>query len=112
METFNNPIPVRIKAARKLANISQKELGIRIGMDISSASSRMNHYEKGRHTPDIQTLKRIAGQLNVPLTYFFCESDSTAELSCLIAALKEADKKSLIEELRLKASFSLENSKS
>ena len=102
METFNNPIPTRIKAARKLANISQKELGIRIGMDISSASSRMNHYEKGRHTPDIQTLKRMADELNVPLTYFFCESEITAELSCIIYKLSEEEQKRLLEKLTFK----------
>ena len=32
----------------------------------------MNQYEKGKHTPDIQTLKLIAGELDVPLNYFFC----------------------------------------
>lgn len=99
METYENPIPVRIKQARKLAGISQKELGIRIGMDISSASSRMNHYEKGRHTPDIQTLKKMADELNVPLAYFFCESDVTAELNCLIYQLPENDQKKLLQYL-------------
>ena len=27
-------------------------------------SSRMNHYEKGRHMPDIDTLRRMAAELN------------------------------------------------
>ncbi|MGF3860387.1 helix-turn-helix domain-containing protein, partial [Salmonella enterica] len=34
----------------------------------------MNHYEKGRHTPDIDTLKRMADELGVPINYFFCEN--------------------------------------
>lgn len=99
METLENPIPIRIKAARQKANISQKELGIRIGMDINSASSRMNHYEKGRHTPDIQTLKKIADELNVPLVYLFCESDVIAELNCKIHQLSVEDQKQLLESL-------------
>jgi transcriptional regulator with XRE-family HTH domain len=99
LETLDNPIPIRIKAARQKANISQKELGIRIGMDINSASSRMNHYEKGRHTPDIQTLRRIANELNVPLTYLFCESDVMAELNCLIHKLSIEEQKSLLKSL-------------
>ena len=99
METFDNPIPTRIKAARQNANISQKELGIRIGMDINSASSRMNHYEKGRHTPDIQTLKRIADELNVPLAYLFCESGVIAELNCIIHQLSSDDQKALLNSL-------------
>jgi transcriptional regulator with XRE-family HTH domain len=36
----NSPIPERLKLARKKVGISQKELGVRIGMDESSASGR------------------------------------------------------------------------
>jgi len=94
-----NPIPLRLKQARKLVGISQKELGIRIGMDESSASGRMNHYEKGRHVPDVETLRKIAAELNVPLNYFFCEDELSAELACLISKLDEESKKTLIAEL-------------
>lgn len=94
-----NPIPLRLKEARKLIGISQKDLGIRIGMDESSASGRMNHYEKGRHVPDVETLRKIAAELNVPLNYFFCEDELSAELACLISKLDEESKKSLISEL-------------
>ena len=100
MEIAINPVPGRIKQARVSKGISQKELGIRIGLDQSSASSRMNHYEKGRHTPDIPTLKRMADELGVPLAYFFCESEKTAELICLIENLSETDKKTLIHRLK------------
>jgi transcriptional regulator with XRE-family HTH domain len=94
-----NPIPIRLKEARKRANMTQKELGIRIGMDQSSASSRMNHYEKDRHTPDIQTLQRIADELSVPLNYLFCDSQESAELACLIDNLSVEEKRRLIEKL-------------
>ncbi|NDW21199.1 helix-turn-helix domain-containing protein [Alteromonas hispanica] len=94
-----NPIPLRLKQARKIIGISQKDLGIRIGMDESSASGRMNHYEKGRHVPDVETLRKIAAELNVPLNYFFCEDELSAELACLISKLDEESKKSLISEL-------------
>ncbi|MBF4443171.1 helix-turn-helix domain-containing protein, partial [Vibrio anguillarum] len=70
----DNPIPARLKAARKKAKITQKDLGVKIGMEQGSASGRMNHYEKGRHVPDIGTLQRMAEELNVPLNYFFCEN--------------------------------------
>lgn len=80
--------------------VSQKELGIRIGMDPSSASGRMNHYEKGRHTPDFATLEKIAKELNVPVNYFFCESEQSAELACLIDNLDEKEKSKLIEYIK------------
>jgi len=40
------PFTIRLKQARKAAGISQAELGLRIGFEAASASSRMNHYEK------------------------------------------------------------------
>lgn len=97
-----NPIPARLKSARKKAGITQKELGIRIGMEPSSASGRMNHYEKGRHTPDITALQRMADELGVPLNFFFCESDESAKLACLIDKMTEEEKKALIEMLSSK----------
>ncbi|NRA55123.1 MAG: helix-turn-helix transcriptional regulator [Gammaproteobacteria bacterium] len=100
--TKQNLIPVRLKEARNNAQLTQKDLGLRIGIDFNSASARMNHYEKGRHTPDIDTLQRIADALGVPLNYFFCESTYTAELACLIAKLNDVQKLAFIKELSLK----------
>ncbi|HIF9084646.1 helix-turn-helix domain-containing protein [Photobacterium damselae] len=97
--SFISPIPARLKEARKKAKLSQKALGVRIGMDEGSASARMNQYEKGKHAPDIQTLKLIADELDVPLNYFFCEEESSAKLACLIAKLSEEQRLELINTL-------------
>ncbi|EPP24428.1 putative transcriptional regulator [Vibrio fluvialis I21563] len=96
---MENPIPARLKAARKKAKITQKDLGVRIGMEESSASGRMNHYEKGRHVPDIGTLTRMAEELDVPLNYFFCKDEMSAELACLIDKLSAEEKQELLEKL-------------
>ena len=69
-------------------------------MDEGSASGRMNHYEKGRHIPDIDMLKKLASELEVPLSYFFCEDDLSAELVCLFNELDEQAKLNLVEYLR------------
>ena len=62
----------------------------------------MNQYEKGKHTPDIQTLKLIADELGVPLNYFFCEDESSAELACMIYEMTESERKKLIAALSQK----------
>ncbi|HIF9258718.1 TPA: helix-turn-helix domain-containing protein [Photobacterium damselae] len=95
--SIDNPIPMRLKEARKKAKISQKELGVRIGIDESSASARMNQYEKGKHAPDISTLKKIADELGVPLNYFFCEDESSAELAIAISKLSIKQRKLLLK---------------
>ena len=99
---INNPFSKRLKQAREKKGISQKNLGIKIGIEPSSASGRMNHYEKGRHLPDFDTLKKIAEELEVPVPYLFCESDSTADLIVLIDKLSEEEKFKLDKELKNK----------
>lgn len=80
--------------------ISQKQLGIQLGMEPGTASARMNHYEKGKHTPDYTTLKAMADELGVPVAYFFCESESTAELLCLLEKMTEEDRKNLVQQIK------------
>ena len=75
-----NPIPKRLKAARKAAGLSQEKLGIMAGIDEFSASARMNQYETGTHTPDYSTMKKIAKVLKIPTVYFYAEEDYLAEI--------------------------------
>ena len=95
-----NPLPLRLKQARKAMGISQKQLGIQLGMEPGTASARMNHYEKGKHTPDYATLKAMADELGVPVAYFFCESESTAELLCLLEKMTEEEKAALVKQIK------------
>lgn len=67
-------------------------------MEPSSASGRMNHYEKGRHMPDYETLKKLAAELGVPVAYFFCDKESVAELVCILEQLTEEQRQALIEQ--------------
>ncbi|GAB2916179.1 hypothetical protein GCM10027181_13840 [Rheinheimera gaetbuli] len=53
---------------------------MRIGLDINTASSRMNHYETGRHMPDYDMAKKLAEELDVPVAYFYCDSEEMAKL--------------------------------
>lgn len=96
-----NPIPERLKEARTRAGMSQRALGLFIGFDPSSASSRMNHYEKGRHVPDIDALRRMAVALDVPLNYFFCDDQTTAELALLISKMTESERRALIDSINI-----------
>ncbi|SON51349.1 helix-turn-helix domain-containing protein [Vibrio tapetis] len=95
--SIDNPIPQRLKDVRKKAKLSQKALGVKIGIDESSASARMNQYEKGRHTPDVSTLKKIADELGVPLNYFFCEDETSADLAIAISKLSIEERKVLMD---------------
>jgi transcriptional regulator with XRE-family HTH domain len=97
MET---PTPLRLKTARKVAGLTQQQLGICLGMDPNTASARMNQYEKGKHAPDYLTMQRIAKELNVPVAYFYCDNDMLAELLCEIARLPEKEQHQLLVNLK------------
>ncbi|MGY8870586.1 MAG: helix-turn-helix transcriptional regulator [Pseudomonadales bacterium] len=96
---MNSPLAHRLRSARQAANLTQQQLGIRLGMDPNTASARMNQYEKGKHAPDYQTAKRMADELGVPVAYLYCDDDQLAELICVIAKLKESEKAELLEKL-------------
>lgn len=70
----------RLKLARKEKNISQERLGILAGVEESSASARMNQYERGKHVPDYLMLSKIAQALDLPPAYFYTEDDVLAEI--------------------------------
>jgi transcriptional regulator with XRE-family HTH domain len=68
----------RLRQARERAGISQKQLGVKAGIDPGVASARINQYEKGKHVPDIQTVQRLAEVLEVPPPYLYAEDDQLA----------------------------------
>ena len=56
----------------------------------------MNQYERGKHTPDFDTLKRIADVLEVPVAYFYCEDELEAKIIAAIHLLDEKNKQDLL----------------
>lgn len=95
----NSPFCKRLKEARQAAKFSQKKLGIAAGMDEFSASARMNHYEKGRHSPDYATLQRIAKVLKVPTAYFYAESDDLATCIKIFNQVNKTQKGLILREI-------------
>ena len=94
-----SPFPMRLKEARLAKGLSQKSLGITAGIDEFSASSRMNQYEKGKHTPDFATLKRLAEALDVPTSYFYCEENWLAEAAKALHMLPASRRNRLLKDL-------------
>lgn len=70
----------RLKEARQRAGLSQERLGVLAGIDEFSASARMNQYERGKHSPSLRLIERIAQILGVPAAYFYTTDESLASL--------------------------------
>jgi transcriptional regulator with XRE-family HTH domain len=89
----------RLKEARLRAGLSQRQLGIRAGIDEFSASARVNQYERGKHMPDLQTLTRLADVLQMPVPYFYCEDADLAELIAKFAGLSRSHRRKVLRLL-------------
>ena len=83
----------RLKEARLRAGISQKQLGIKAGIDESGASARINQYERGKHMPNFQTMSRLADVMQVPVPYFYCPDPELAEVIVKFSASPRAQKR-------------------
>jgi transcriptional regulator with XRE-family HTH domain len=94
-----SPIAKRLKKARIAKKISQKQLGILVGIDPSTASSRMNHYECNRHIPNFKLVLEISKILNVPTPYFYCDDDDIADLLINIKCRNKVKTYELIEKI-------------
>lgn len=76
----------RLKKAREEYGISQKDLGIMLGLSDKAISA----YESARITPPIHTLKKISEYLKKPLSYFVDEEEDTYSLQTRFAALENS----------------------
>ncbi|MGL6028228.1 MAG: helix-turn-helix domain-containing protein [Legionella sp.] len=94
--TKKSPISKRLKEARLETKLSQKQLGIAIGIDQFVASPRMNQYETGKHVPDFDVVERIAHVLKLPSSFFYTIDDNLAELLKLYGHLTQEEQQQLI----------------
>lgn len=87
----------RLKQARLQAKLSQEQLGLRVGLEPESASTRMNRYELAKRVPAFELVDRIATELDLPVAYFYAVSDVEATLLLTFYKLS-AEKQKLVLE--------------
>lgn len=100
MSSSTHTLPLlarRLKVIRNHAGLSQMELGVRAGIDESTASARINQYERGKHTPDFLTVCNLARVLCVDAAYFYAQDDTLANLNALYVRLSAEEQKMVME---------------
>lgn len=86
----------RLKDARLKKGLSQEQLGLRAGLEVESASARMNRYERGTRVPSVELVERIAEVLDVPLTYFYAAEEDEAKLVVLFHRMSSDNKNQVL----------------
>ena len=69
----------RIKRIRTFRDLTQRELGLKLGYEERNADVRIAQYESGYRVPKKDTLMEIAKILNVNYINFITESPGCAE---------------------------------
>jgi transcriptional regulator with XRE-family HTH domain len=88
----------RLRQARLRAGISQRELGIRAGIDLFAASARINQYERGKHVPDIWTAARLAKVLAVPSAFLYAQDNALAAWVLAFGQVSPARRKAILAD--------------
>ncbi|RBB38159.1 XRE family transcriptional regulator [Burkholderia reimsis] len=94
--TSPSVFPKRLKQARLRSGLTQEQLGIQAGIDEFSASARVNQYEKGKHTPTLQTSQRLARAMLVPTSFLYEDDDLLANLLAIAGRLSKEKKRALV----------------
>lgn len=89
----------RLREARIRAGLSQKQLGIKAGIDEFSASPRINQYERGKHTPDYSTVERLAKVLKVPVPFFYTRDEDLAQMILRFGSLSAIERRRLAKTM-------------
>jgi len=89
----------RLREARLRSGIAQDRLGVMIGLDEGCSSARMSRYENGVHEPPFPIIESIAGFLNVPVAYFFCDDDRLAEIMRIYSSAKEKERQAMFDSV-------------
>jgi len=97
--TANEVWARRVKEARLAAGLSQKELGIKAGLDPFVASTRINRYEVGVHKADFLISQRLAAILRIPVAYLYCSEDDLAVALIALHRLPPAKRRKAIKML-------------
>lgn len=84
----------KIRQYREESGMSQKKLGIALGLSDKAVSA----YESGRTLPPLETLFRISQELNIPLKFFLSEDSEELTFDERLTKL-ESDVSSILSQI-------------
>ncbi|WP_083298854.1 MULTISPECIES: helix-turn-helix transcriptional regulator [Stenotrophomonas] len=93
----------RLKACRVDQGLSQRALGVLVGLPEDVAGVRINRYERAVHNCDIETAQRIASVLGVSVAYLYAETDDLAELIRQFSRMSAKEQEAHLANVRRKA---------
>lgn len=72
-------VAARLRQARELRGLSQREVGVRMGLDKDTASARISRYESSAMSISLEALFDLAEALEVPPAFLLASSAGMAD---------------------------------
>lgn len=72
-------VAARLRQARQLRGLSQREAGVRMGLDKDTASARISRYESQSMAISLESLFELASALEVPPAYLVATTPAMAD---------------------------------
>ncbi|WP_313401305.1 helix-turn-helix transcriptional regulator [Stenotrophomonas sp.] len=98
-------VAARLRQARLLRGLSQREVGVRMGLDKDTASARISRYESESMAISLESLFSLADALQVPAAYLLASSAAMADAILLIGEESEVQQARLAQALAALASL-------
>lgn len=92
-------VAARLRQARVLRGLSQREVGVRMGMDKDTASARISRYESEGMSISLEALFELAQALEVPPAYLLATSPAMADAILALGEQSAAQQERLAELL-------------
>jgi transcriptional regulator with XRE-family HTH domain len=90
----------RLRQVREMRQLSQRSLGVEMGLDPSVASTRINRYEQSVSFPALTVLLKLAATLRVPAPMLIAEDEDLAEFIMRFGAAPKRARKEMLNMAR------------
>lgn len=92
-------VAARLVQARALRGLSQREVGVRMGLDKDTASARISRYEGQSMTISLEALFQLAQALEVPPAYLLATTPAMAEAILALSQQSEPQQRRWAEAM-------------
>ncbi|MNM62292.1 helix-turn-helix protein [compost metagenome] len=83
-------VAARLRQARQLRGLSQREVGVRMGLDKDTASARISRYESESMAVSLDSLFVLADALGVPPAYLLASTPAMADAVLSLGSMSES----------------------
>jgi len=92
-------VAARLRQARELRGLSQRETGVRMGLDKDTGSARISRYESEAMAISLESLFELVQALEVPPAYLLASTPAMADAILALGGESEAQQTKLAQVL-------------